>query len=282
MKLHIVKKGIYSTILCALASSSAFADHTGSMGSAPVTTPGKFYLGVFGGEGSTRGYNVSQFGSAYFFEALGGALAVNGFGDTNSRSAWLLGLQGGYQAPQIIINPQSQWAIVPAAEMEGYYLEKTTFSAYVVNDEATRLPLHDFEVSYQLRRSVFLANAILNLNIPCVRVHPYLGVGIGGAVVKLSNAESVQVLPPEPGVNHFNASTSDTAPTFAGQIKAGLSYDINDCIALFAEYRWLYLSSTHFTLGSTVFPGHAVTSSWQFKLNPQYTNMGTIGIRFSI
>lgn len=282
MKVHIVKKGVYSSIFLFLTSFSAFAAHTGTMVSPAVPTPGKIYVGIFGGGGSTRSFDVSQYGTAYYIEASGGPLAVDAFGDTNSRSAWLIGLQTGYQAPQIILNPNSQVALVPAAELEGYYFNRRTFTGHLTNDEATRLPEHDFIVSYSMRRTVFLANAVFNLNIPCVRFHPYLGVGFGGAIVKISNADATQISPPEAGVNHYNSNTSDTAPTFAGQIKAGLSYDINDCVSLFAEYRWLYLSSTHFSFGSTVYPGHPVTSNWQVKLDPQYTNLGTVGIRFSM
>jgi opacity protein-like surface antigen len=188
----------------------------------------------------------------------------------------------GYQGHEILLDPKSQWALVPAAELEGYYLGNTSYTGHLINDEATRLDEHDFTVTYPIERGVFLTNAVFNLNIPCYRFHPYVGLGFGAAIVNISGADSLQVSPPEAGVNHYNSSTGDTAPTFAGQVKAGVSYDINDCLSLFAEYRWLYLSTTHFTFGSTVYPGHAVTSSWQVKLDHQNFNMGAVGIRLSL
>jgi predicted porin len=69
---------------------------------------------------------------------------------------------------------------------------------------------------------------------------------------------------------------------FAGQIKLGLAYNFNKYLSVFADYRWLYIASTDFTFGSTVFPGHAETSSWQVTLDAQRYNLGTIGVRFSL
>lgn len=281
MKLHMIKKGIYSSTVLFILSTSALAGHAWVTPAGGVMTPGKAYVGFFGGGGSTSHFDVSQFGTAFYFEASGGPLAVNAFGDTNSRSTWLAGVQVGYQAPAILLHAQSQWAVVPAMELEGYYLGKTTFTGDLTNDTA-RLPEHDFIVSYPMKRTVFLANAVFNLNIPCVAFHPYAGFGIGGAIVRISGADASQIDPPELGVNHYNSNTSDTDPTFAGQIKLGLSYDINDCINVFAEYRWLYLSNTHFLFGSTVYPAHPETSSWQVKLDPQYSNLGAVGIRFNL
>ncbi len=133
-----------------------------------------------------------------------------------------------------------------------------------------------------MKRTVFLANAVLSFNNPCQRVHPYVGFGIGNAIVKISDASATQIEPPEEGVNHYNANTSDTDSTFAGQIKLGLSYDINNYINLFADYRWLYLASTHFVFGSTVSPSHVETSNWQVKLDPQRYNLGNVGIRIKL
>jgi opacity protein-like surface antigen len=282
MKLHTVKKGIYSSIFLALFANSALAGHASVQTIIPPPSHGKFYVGIFGGGGSTRSFDVSQYGTAYFFEELGGPLAVDAFGDTNNRSAWLFGAQVGYQASEIILHPCYQWGLVPAAEMETYYFGERSFSGHLVNDEATRLDEHDFDVSYDVRRSIFLANVVFNLNIPCVMVHPYVGLGFGAALVKISGADATQVSPPEPGVNHYNSNTGDTDPTFAGQVKVGLSYDFNPCVSVFAEYRWLYLSSSHFVFGSTIAPGHAATSAWQVKFDPHYTNIGTVGIRLNL
>lgn len=279
MKLHIMKKGLYSSLFFTVVMSSAFANHAERMESAAAAWPGNFYVGGFGGGGSSDHFNVSQYGTAFYTEAAGGPLAVNAFGHTNSRSSWLAGAQVGYKAQDILID--QPWTLGPAIELEGFFMGDRTFTGNLTNN-TTRLPAHEFSVSYPTERSVFLTNAVLNLNNRCLRFHPYVGAGFGGAIVEISGANAAQIAPPELGVNHYNANTSDTAPTFAGQVKAGMSYDINNYVSLFAEYRWLYLSTTHFAFGSTVYPGHVATSNWQVKLGSQHYNLGTAGIRFNL
>lgn len=279
MKSSMMKKGLYASMFFSAFVSSAFANHARMMEPTLAPASGNFYIGAFGGGGSSDKFNNSQFGTAFFPEFAGGPLAVNAFGQTNSRSTWLAGAQVGYKAQEIEVN--QQWTLGPAIELEGYYLGNNSFTGDLTND-TTRLPEHDFAVTYPMKRSVFLANAVISLDNICVRFHPYVGAGFGGAIVKIAGADAAQIAPPELGINHYNSNTSDTAPTFAGQVKAGLSYDINKYVSLFAEYRWLYLSSTHFAFGSTVYPTHVATSNWQVKVGPQQYNMGTAGVRFSL
>jgi opacity protein-like surface antigen len=271
-----MKSRIASSILLCTLTAPAFAGP--SMVPSNITAPGKFYVGIFGGAGSSNNFNASQFGTAFFTEAAGGPLAVNAFGRLGSESTSFLGAQLGYQAPEIMINCSPQWTLGPAAELEGYAMRNSTFSGTLVNNTA-RLPEHNFLVSYPMSRTIFLANAVLNFNHPSFLVHPYVGLGFGNAIVRISGANAAQVAPPEAGVNHYNSSTSDTTSVFAGQIKLGVSYDINQNISVFADYRWLYLASTHFVFGSTVYPAHAETSSWQVKLDAQRYNLLNIGIR---
>lgn len=260
-------------------TSSAFAGYT--VASTPVIAPGKFYAGIFGGRSYSNQFNATQLGTAFYPEASGGPLAVNAFGNLNNQSSWLWGGQVGYQVQEILLNPTWYWLLAPAIEFEGYAFGNRTFSGDLTNATA-RLPEHDFIVTYPMNRSVFLANFVLNLDNHCYRFHPYVGVGLGGAIIKISGADSTQIAPAEPGINHYNANNSDTSPTFAGQIKAGVSYDINTYVSLFAEYRWLYLSSTHFIFGSTVYPAHPETANWQVKLNSQHYNIGALGVRFNL
>jgi hypothetical protein len=248
---------------------------------ATSTLPKKLYLGVLVGGGSSNTFNAGQFGTAYYTEAAGGPLAVNAFGHLNSRSASFFGAQMGYETEGIPLNPSSPWTLGPAAEMEGYYLSSSTFSGTLSNN-TVRLDEHDFSVSYPMSRTVFLVNAVLNFNSTRLPVHPYIGFGLGDAIVRISGANAAQTNPAEVGVNHYNASTSDTDTPFAGQIKLGLSFDFNKYVSLFADYRWLYLASSHYIFGSTVSTGHVETSSWQVKLDAQRYNMGNIGIRFKL
>jgi opacity protein-like surface antigen len=257
------------------AIATPLANHT------PLVTPGKVYLGIYGGGGSSRNFNVDQYGTVFFLEATGGPLAVNAFGHANNDSARFVGLQLGYQINDILLDPKSQWSLMPAAELEGFYIRKNSLNENLTNN-TERLPEHNFNVTYPTKISVFLANAVFTFNKPCLLVHPYIGFGIGGAIVRITDASAAQTSPPELNINHYNANTSDMDTTFAGQIKLGLSYDINNFVNVFAEYRWLYLSSTDYTFGSTVDPTHAITSSWQVKFDPQRYNLGSIGIRVNL
>lgn len=255
------------------------------MGAAVVPSSGKAYTGVFGGGGSSSSINMSQYGTAFFIEGQGGPLAVNAFGSTNHRNVGLFGVQVGYQWPELLTRPfNSPWGLVPAVELEGYYLGKGSFSGHEINNITDRLPEHDFYVKYPMKTRVFLANAILNFNLPeqHSKFQPYVGVGIGAANISITDAVSLQTAPPEPGVNHYNSRTSDNDSTFAAQAKLGLNYLLNDSISVFAEYRWLYVASSDYVFGSTVYPDHAATSPWQVRLDAQSYNLGAVGIRYLI
>lgn len=254
----------------------------GTMGPIEQVVPGKVYVGVFGGAGASNRADISMYGTAFFTEAEGGPLAVNAFGRTNSRHAGLVGGHIGYQWPEIINWFSSSWSLTPAVELEGYYLGKDNFTGHDINNETVRLPEHDFLVNYPMHAGVFLGNAILNFNPSQSIWHPYVGAGIGAAVVSISSASALQVSPPEVGVNHFNSNTRDKESTFAGQIKAGLNFDVSKNASIFVEYRGLYLADTDYTFGSTVYPGHAPTSSWRVNLDSQYYNMGAIGVHYTI
>ena len=244
----------------------------------PLAFANSTYVGVFGGYGSSNHINVSQYGTAFFTEAEGGPLEVHAFGDLNSQNAAFYGLQLGYQAQEIPLH--SQWTLVPGVELEGYTLNKRQFEGNLTNNIG-RLPEHDFAVTYPLRSTVFLGNAVFSFNHPCVFVHPYLIFGIGSAIVRASGAEAAQINPPEAGINHYNSHPSDSNSAFAGQFKLGLSYDINDCLSIFADYRWLYLASTELLFGPTDYLNHVPTSSWQVKLDAQRYNLGNVGVRFN-
>lgn len=246
-----------------------------------VSAPSKFYVGIFGGGGSSSNVNASQYGTAYFIEAQGGPLALNSFGRINSKSASFFGAQVGYQAPEILLHASSQSSISPAIELEEFNMGNRTFSGNLVNN-SVRLAERDFAVAYPVSRNIFLANIVVNFNNPCLMIHPYVGLGIGNAIMKVSGATAMQVNPVEANINHYNTNPSDSNSVFAGQIKLGLSYDINQYVSVFAEYRSLYTASTHFVFGSTVSEGHAETSSWQVSMGAQRYNLGDIGLRVNL
>ncbi len=273
-----MKSAIPLSICLFALPTFAFANSTSIQSDMGIDS-GKFYVGVFGGGGSSKNFSGSQLGTAFFPEASGGPLAVNAFGKMHHKKTTFFGTQLGFQMREICLCSSSKWSIGPAVELEGYYMNRNTFKGDLIND-TTRLPEHDFLVSCSMKRSVFLANAVVSFNNPCFFVYPYVGLGFGSAVIKITNAKSEQISPAEPGINHFNSNTRDTKSTFAGQIKLGLSFDINECLSLFAEYRWLYLANTQFDFGSTVYPQHVPTTSWQVKLGDQKYNLANVGIKF--
>lgn len=282
MKLNKISKSLgfpLSLIGILFASTSLQA---GTMG--PIVEPGGVYIGAFGGAGASTKTDMHQYGTAFFTEAEGGPLAVNAFGRSNHRTVGLVGGHVGYEWSNSALNMFSlSWNFSPAVEMEGYYLGHSSFKGHDINNETVRLPEHDFVVNYPMSTGVFLVNALANFNPSAYeRWHPYVGAGIGGAIVSISHATAIQVSPPEVGVNHFNSNPNSTSPSFAIQVKPGLSFDINPRVGVFAEYRWLYLTNTSHIFGSTAYPGHAATSSWLTQLGPQYYNMGAIGINVNI
>lgn len=265
---------VISGCLLALSVSCAYS---GTMGP-EVVNAGKVYVGVFGGGGALSSVDIRQYGTAFFTEAVGGPLAVNAFGSAKSSSVGMVGGHIGFAWNNI-----SVMQLMPAVELEGYYIGGAELKGHDISDNTTRLPEHDFLVTYPLKSGVFLANAVLGANNSLFgRFKPYVGVGLGVAVQSISDARSIQVSPPELGVNHYDSNPNDKALAFAAQPKIGVRFDLSAHTSVFAEYRFLYLSQTNYTFGSTVAAGHAPTSPWLATIKPQNYNMGTVGIDFDV
>lgn len=261
---------------CLLALSAGMA-YSGTMG--PVTTSSvKVYVGVFGGAGALSSGDMTQYGTALFPIDQGGPLAVDSFGRHDSSSMGMVGGHIGFAWPSAALN----WPVSPAVELEGFYMGGVKVEGHDISNNTERLSEHDFLVHYPLKTGVFLVNAVLNANDGMFgNFKPYIGVGIGSAVQSVSGASSIQVAPPE-AVNHYNGNPDDKAIAFAVQPKIGVHYDLGSRASVFAEYRFVYLSETSYTFGSTVAAGHAVTTPWSVTMGPQYYNMGTIGIDFDV
>jgi opacity protein-like surface antigen len=283
MKLNMKVTNYLGSVIGVVLAATSSVGHA-SPAPAQMIAPGKFYVGAFGGGASAKNFDINQYGTALFPEDVGGPLAVNAFGGSDHPSKGFIGAQVGYQGMAIFLNPNNpSWAIAPAAELEGLFIGNTTFSAHDINNNTTRLPEHDFSVTYPTRVSVFLTNAVVSLSAPQLgRFHPYVGVGLGGAIVSISGATATQISPPEVGINHFNANASDATSAFAAQAKVGLNVDVVERISVFIEYRWLYIASTQFLFGSTVYPTHVPTSSWQVTMDSRSYNVGAIGIQLSV
>ena len=264
---------LISTFSLALMSIAAQA---GTMG--PIAPIGGLYVGVFGGVGGVGSENLSQHGVAFLNS--GGPLAVNAYGRANNSDT--VGIGGGHIGYKFAPFKQgTPWTISPAVEFEGYYFGLTQRGEDIDNN-TDRLDEHDFRVIYPMDNGVLLANGVLNFDKVFGSVRPYVGAGIGGAIVSISNADSTQTTPAEPNINHYNSDTSATDWTFAAQVKAGFNFELSQQVSLFAEYRFLFLSPTDFTFGSTQYATHARTTSWTINLDNMYYNMGTVGLRYDV
>ena len=288
------KTKLYASIASILCITSSAISHAGTMGAEAVAPIGAFYIGGFGGGGGSLSTNLTQQGTALYMytstsgpsnPSNGGPLAVNAFGQSNSPSLWMAGGQVGYRFPEGMLKYFSpNWTFAPASELEGYYLGQSTMhGADLNNDAGSRLNEHDFHVTYPLSTGVFLVNGVLNATSSSLgRFHPYIGAGAGVAVISISGANSLQTTPLEAGINHFNSNPNDTSVAFAAQPKIGVSFNLRDNTNVFLEYRFLYLSGTDFTFGSTMYPTHVATTNWDVTIGSQYFNMGTAGIRFDL
>ncbi len=282
--MKIKKINGYGFIMCAFIASSASVVYGGTMGAASETPIDAIYVGAFGGGGSINSGHLRQEGTAFYPDSRGGPLAVNAIGDTNNSSAWVFGGHVGHRwSARSLHHMKSSWSVAPASELEGYYLGGSTLRGDDLNNGTTRLTEHFFRVSYPMQTGVFLVNAVLNAHhADFGKFHPYVGVGAGAAVISISGANSTQITPSEPGINHYNSGASDTSFAFAAQPKVGVSYQFSQNTNLFVEYRFLYLSDSDYTFGSTVYPTHVATSNWDVTIRSQYYNMGTIGIQYDL
>ena len=108
---------------------------------------------------------------------------------------------------------------------------------------------------------------------------------MGAAITSVSKADSAQYSPgaPElsPYINHFNSNTNASSSSFAAQAKVGIRAEIFDQISVFAEYRYLYVSATNYTFGSTVYPGiHSQTSVWDSHFSASNFHSGVLGFEY--
>lgn len=275
-KEHKMKK-ITSCLFMALFVSNGYS---GTMG-AVVAEPNA-YFSVFGGGGTLNNLSIKLLGTSFQSLASGGTLAVNGFGHTGSTSQWLVGANMGYIFQNILFPFYDQGTVKPVAEVEGYYIGKRTLNAFQTNIGSTRVEEHDFYTGAPMQSGVGLVNALLSFSHNTYsQWHPYVGGGVGAAVVSINKAHSIDLAPGEGAISYFNGSPSHANTAFAAQAKAGLNYQWTPNWSIFGEYRYLYLSPTTFTLGSTVATGHVPTSPWTVELASQSYNLGSAGIRYS-
>jgi opacity protein-like surface antigen len=237
------------------------------------------YVGVFGGAGIQDIDSVAQIGTAFYPPAEGGPLYVNAVADPGSRVVGIAGLHVGHEWCGSCLGCAGRsWTLLPAAEFEGFYLTSTQRAD--VSDPNNRLNGHVFADDFPLDSGVLLTNAIISLQAGGQRVTPYVGAGVGVACVSINGADSPQVIPPEPGVNHFNSNPDSSSWGFAAQAKAGVRFCVSERCYLFTEYRLLYVGSTDFSFGSTDYPTHVPTTPWTVNFGDTYHHLGVAGVGF--
>ncbi len=237
-----------------------------------------FYIGAFGGGIYSDRIKLRQTGTAFFTEAEGGPLAVDARGHSRKFSSGFGGVQLGYAwAP----SQCSCWGISKAAEVEAFFYRHKLRGELI--NPTDRLPEHDFLDSFHTNVGVFLVNGVFALeNCGLGSFSPYIGVGVGAATLSLHKADSLQIDPPEAGINHFNSKRNDSDWAFAAQGKAGIKFNFCDRFNIFAEYRILFIDSSRYNFGSTVYETHAATSTWDVDVRNTWYNAFAIGIQFEL
>ncbi len=231
------------------------------------------YIGVFGGGGSGSATDVSQIGTAFFPDAAGGPLAVNASGRTDSGGVGFVGGQVGYELSS------SPSLVRPAFEIEGFYLDAGTRRA-TLHNPTNRISEHTFDATYPMNNAVFLANMVVSFPTSYPGVTPYIGGGIGGALVTIDGAKSLQTNPSEGDLNHYNSGPDSSGWTFAAQAKAGVRVAIGRNAYVFGEYRYLYVGDVDQTFGSTVYASHVPTTAWTVCFDATSYHLATAGIGF--
>jgi len=308
------KKKLLITLITAIimTSQSAHAADKGSRG---------LYIGGFGGGGTSDNENISQSGVAYKRDeanAIPGYLAdynynanllVNVIGKSDPKTVSLGGAQIGYELPEFQMGSHlSGWGLRPAIELEGYYLGSSMNSNLSnPNPEAfqplanaagsnpnTHAPLaansHTFTDTMNLNMGVLLANTVFNFKTPwSSKILPYVSAGIGGAITSLSGANSTQTSNPqmptgyEPGINHFNSNTNASSSAFATQAKVGIRAELFDKFSVFAEYRYLHVTNSSYTFGSTEYGAdHTKTSNWGVGIGSMNYHTGVFGFQYDL
>jgi hypothetical protein len=287
-------------------------------------TPSRgFYIGGFGGGGSSDSNAISQSGEAYKrtdgLEGIYGDshhnfnLLVNVNGQSDSHNTAIGGTHIGYEFPELPMGSSlAGWAVRPAIEIEGYYLGSSvsgtltnpnpeTFNGLdgglVSVEETTQLNpgQHKFVDTFSQNMGVLLTNGVLSFKTPWAKnIFPYVGGGIGAAINSMSGANSAQVASGSPyagnevGLNHFNSNSSANSSAFAAQAKAGIRAELFARFSVFAEYRYLHVTDSNYSYGSTEYPavgssyagGHAQTSAWNVGLGSMNYHTGVFGVQY--
>jgi hypothetical protein len=123
----VMRSRLTLAIIASFLAAPAFAEDGGS------TAARGLYGGIFGGGGVRSSGDVTQRGTVFFSEAVGGPMAVNATGQTESSSARLFGAQIGHE--------WSYGRVLAALEIEGLYLRTRVWKTPLTGFQSTRLTI---------------------------------------------------------------------------------------------------------------------------------------------
>lgn len=161
-----------------------------------------------------------------------------------------------------------------SADFETFNIN-STHSATNINDVSARLPEYAFQVRYPTKTKIFLARGTLKVHNPNWKtLHPYVGMGLGSALMSLSGMNTQSTEAP---VYPLNSEANLSKWVLSFQPKIGMNLDLNQRTSLFIEYRYLYAAQNQLAFNS-LFNSSLNSPS----ANAWHSNMGTVGIKFSI
>ncbi|MCE0498519.1 MAG: outer membrane beta-barrel protein [Methylacidiphilales bacterium] len=223
--------------------------------------PANWYIGVFGGASFSQDYYGA---SSNFPSAVANTNISNDIGG-------LGGLKIGYKFDSFDLG--GGFAIEPAVELEGAYIDATTPSSRSQNISMTG----------DLNSVAFGANGLVRFKTG-TPFTPYVGLGIGGQWLQLSKVNftsTTTIVPrvdPPPVTTTSQASAgnqSDLDFTFQGIV--GFDYEVAHNWAIFTEYNYLVAVAPSFTFTNVGGTGNSYT----YKDDLLGQNLITAGVRYS-
>ncbi|GEM_PF-405667 len=268
-------EALFPNVICSGNSACCSGNPTCTDNPAAPSVNRGFYGGFLVGGGVSTNDPIVQTGTAFI--PTPPPLPVWAIGEAKNWAGVMAGIHFGYEWSGRQIGCDPRWAILPALEFEGYYLGTQQVGSLNNFDSTDRLPEHLFNYRAPLNIGVLMPNFLVTLHTP-LGIHPYVGFGVGTAIVSNAGATSLQLAPPEPGINHFNSNPSVTDWAPAATCRAGLRFDLGNSWYLFTEYKFLAIGATDYTFGPTVYPGHPPTTAWSVHYGTMFEHLGVLGL----
>ncbi len=213
-------------------------------------------------------------------------MAVSVVGRANFQNNGLVGGAFGYQVQNLALGGKEPWHFIPAFEVEGFYLH-SQLKANLVNPETdvaydnNAFPIDDNSVpagqqrlndGFQYHAGFLFANVVSVFRFSTLgNIEPYLGFGLGGAFDQLTAATSSE----SQRENYFLPQNNAFNAVFAAQIKSGLRLAVSENINIFAEYRYIYSSTSNYRMGSKL-----EDAQWNLDFGTMHINAGVVGVGY--